>query len=129
MPSARSRHRRSSSSLRPPVRSTCSTSVPPPRWRTRSVRPSAIARHTRSASRRTDVPGFPRDELEQMWQRWLDANKRCEADRDWRPMADLYTEDATYGWNNGPDDEFMAVGRDEIREIALGLEMRGLEGW
>ena len=67
--------------------------------------------------------------MEQMWQRWLDANKRCEAERDWRPMSELYTEDATYGWNSGPDDEFMAVGRDEIRDIALGLEMRGLDGW
>jgi hypothetical protein len=44
-------------------------------------------------------------------------------------MADLYTEDATYGWNVGPNDEFMAVGREEIREIALGLEMGGLDGW
>ena len=37
-----------------------------------------------------------------------------------RPMADMYTEDATYGWNSGPTSEFMAVGRDEIRDIALG---------
>jgi len=28
-----------------------------------------------------------------------------------------------------PADDFMAVGRDEIRELALGLEMAGLEGW
>ena len=48
---------------------------------------------------------------------------------DWRPMADMYTEDATYGWNIGPNEEFMAVGRDEIRDIALGLEMGGLDGW
>ena len=27
-------------------------------------------------------------------------------------MADLYTEDATYGWNVGPNDEFMVVGRE-----------------
>ena len=44
-------------------------------------------------------------------------------------MAEMYTEDATYGWNVGPNDEFMAVGRDEIREYALGLEMEGLGGW
>ena len=44
-------------------------------------------------------------------------------------LADLYTEDATYGWNLGPKGEFMAVGRDEIRDIALGLEMGGLDGW
>lgn len=41
----------------------------------------------------------------------------------------MYTEDATYGWNYGPKQDFMAVGREEIREVALGLEMKGLEGW
>jgi hypothetical protein len=44
-------------------------------------------------------------------------------------MADLYTEDATYGWNYGDRTDFMAVGRDEIRELALGEEMGGLDGW
>jgi hypothetical protein len=75
------------------------------------------------------MPAFPRDELEEMVQRWLDTNKRCEAEGDWRPLADLYTPDATYGWNLGPKEEFMAVGRDEIRHIALTLEMGGLDGW
>jgi len=75
------------------------------------------------------MPAFPRDELEEMVQRWLDTNKRCEAEGDWRPLAEMYTEDATYGWNLGPKEEFMAVGRDEIRDIALGLEMGGLDGW
>ena len=37
--------------------------------------------------------------------------------------------DATYGWNMGPHEEFMAVGRDEIRDYALGMEMGGLDGW
>ena len=72
---------------------------------------------------------YPRQELEEMVERWLATNRRCEAEQDWRPMAEMYTEDATYGWNVGPNDEFMAVGRDEIRELALGLEMTGLEGW
>ena len=75
------------------------------------------------------MPAYPREELEQMWQRWLDTNKQCEANRDWQPLADLYAEDATYGWNSGPNDEFMAMGREEIRSLALGLEMHGLEGW
>ena len=44
-------------------------------------------------------------------------------------MAELYTPDATYGWNYGPNEDFMAVGRDEIRDVALGLEMGGLDGW
>jgi hypothetical protein len=72
---------------------------------------------------------FPREELEEMVRRWLDTNRRCEQLGDWRPMADLYTEDATYGWNLGPKGEFMAVGRDQIRDVALGLEMGGLDGW
>jgi len=64
-----------------------------------------------------------------MMQRWLDLNHRCEEALDWLPLADMYTEDATYGWNVGPNDEFMAVGRDQIRELAVGLEMQGLGGW
>lgn len=75
------------------------------------------------------MPAFPRDELEEMVQRWLDTNKACEAAGDWRPLAEMYTADATYGWNLGPREEFMAVGRDEIRDIALTLEMGGLDGW
>ena len=75
------------------------------------------------------MPAFPREELEEMVQRWLDANRRCEELGDWRPLADLYTEDATYGWNFGPDEDFMAVGREEIRDVALGQEMGGLDGW
>lgn len=73
--------------------------------------------------------GFDRDELDEMVQRWLDANRACEELGDWRPLADLYVEDATYGWNFGPNEDFMAVGRDEIRDVALGLEMGGLDGW
>src|SRR5205807_6441598 len=48
---------------------------------------------------------------------------------DWRPLAEMFTEDATYGWNLGPKEEFMAVGRTEIRDFALSLEMGGLDGW
>ena len=72
---------------------------------------------------------FDRAELDEMVRRWLQANRDCEAAGDWRPLAEFYTEDATYGWNYGPTHEFMAVGRDEIRDIAVGLEMHGLEGW
>ncbi len=75
------------------------------------------------------MPAFPRSELEETMERWLDINKRCEEQLDWLPMADMYTEDATYGWNVGANDEFMAVGRDQIREFALGSEMEGLGGW
>ncbi len=70
-----------------------------------------------------------RAEMEQFWQRWLDTNKQCEAARDWAGLGEFFAEDATYGWNCGPNDEFMAVGRDEIVTLALGLEMQGLGGW
>lgn len=75
------------------------------------------------------MTGFPREELDTMVQLWLDANRRCEELGDWRPLAELFTEDATYGWNIGPSQDFMAVGRDQIRDYALGSEMGGLDGW
>ncbi len=75
------------------------------------------------------MPAFPRAELDEMVRRWLEANRRCEQAGDWRPLAELYTEDATYGWNLGPNEEFMVSGRDEIRNVALALEMGGLDGW
>lgn len=75
------------------------------------------------------MPAYPREELEDMMDRWLEANRVAEAADDWKPMAELFTEDATYGWNFGPREEFMAVGRQEIREYALGSEMFGLDGW
>ncbi|MFC3960399.1 nuclear transport factor 2 family protein [Nocardia jiangsuensis] len=75
------------------------------------------------------MTGFDRAELDEMIARWIAENERAEEKGDWRPLAELYTVDATYGWNYGPKQEFMAVGREEIRELALGQEMEGLEGW
>jgi hypothetical protein len=75
------------------------------------------------------VPSYPRSELEETMQLWLDLNVKCEEELNWLPLAEMFTEDATYGWNVGPNDEFMAVGRDQIREFAVGLEMEGLGGW
>nr|WP_208301179.1 nuclear transport factor 2 family protein [Mycobacterium sp. DL440] len=70
-----------------------------------------------------------REELEAWSDRWLKANQDAEKAGDWKPLADFYTEDATYGWNIGPKEDVMCVGRDEIRDVALGLEMEGLENW
>ena len=71
----------------------------------------------------------PRAEIEEMVERWIAANQRAEELGDWTILAEMYTEDATYGWNYGPNTEFMAIGRDEIRDLALGAEMAGLGGW
>jgi hypothetical protein len=77
----------------------------------------------------TTQPALTRAALEEFWQRWLAANRRAEAERNWEPIADFYAPEATYGWMYTPDEHFMAVGRDEIRRYALGTEMAGLDGW
>lgn len=75
------------------------------------------------------MPSLPREQLEDFVERWLEANRAAERTGDWRGLADFYTADATYGWNIGPKEDVMCVGLEEIREIALGQEMEGLEGW
>jgi hypothetical protein len=75
------------------------------------------------------MASLPREVLEDFVERWLDANRNAERTGDWRILADFYTDDATYGWNIGPKEDVMCVGVDEIRDIALGQEMEGLEGW
>jgi hypothetical protein len=75
------------------------------------------------------MPAFAREELEEMMRRWKAANKEAEAAGDWKPMAEFYTVDAEYTWNLGPNEDFVAKGRDQIRDWCLGLEMEGLEGW
>lgn len=70
-----------------------------------------------------------RKHLEEFVEGWLDVNREAERNGDWTPLADFYTDDATYGWNIGPKEDVMCVGKGEIREIALGLEMAGLQGW
>jgi hypothetical protein len=70
-----------------------------------------------------------RGEIEAFWDTWLEVNREAERVGDWRIMADWYAEDATYGWMYTADEHFMAVGREEIRELAIGQEMAGLDGW
>ena len=75
------------------------------------------------------MAALPREQLEDWVERWLQVNRDAEKAGDWKPLADFYAEDATYGWNIGPKEDVMCIGIDEIRDIALGLEMAGLEGW
>ena len=72
---------------------------------------------------------LPREQLEDFVQHWLEVNRESERNGDWTPLAQFYAEDATYGWNIGPKEDVMCVGKAEIAEIALGLEMAGLQGW
>jgi hypothetical protein len=70
-----------------------------------------------------------REQIDELWQRWLSANRDAERSGDWGLLADFYAEDASYGWMYTPDEHFMAMGREEIRRYALGTEMQGLDGW
>lgn len=76
-----------------------------------------------------ESPELTRAEIEEFWETWLDINRQAEKSGDWRVMAEWYAEDATYGWMYSPDEHFMAVGRDQIRDWAIGIEMDGLDGW
>ncbi|MBA3655550.1 MAG: nuclear transport factor 2 family protein [Actinobacteria bacterium] len=75
------------------------------------------------------MPSFPREELEEMIRRFRATNDEAGRSGSWAALADFYTEDALYTWNNGPRHEFVARGRDQIRDWVLGTEMEGLEGW
>jgi hypothetical protein len=72
---------------------------------------------------------FDRANFDAFWDAWLDINRRAQETRDWGIMASFYEPDASYGWSYSPTDHFMANGRDEIRDLALGTEMLGFQGW
>jgi hypothetical protein len=72
---------------------------------------------------------FLREEMEEMMRRWTLAHKDAQAVGDWKPMAEFYTENAEYTWNLGPNEDFVARGRSQIRDWCFGTEMEGLEGW
>jgi hypothetical protein len=73
---------------------------------------------------------YPRAELEEMIERWLAATVAAEKDGDWtKHLGAMYKPDAVYSWNTGPNEEFVANGRQEICDIALGYQMKGFEGW
>jgi hypothetical protein len=73
---------------------------------------------------------YPRKELEKMMDLWLEANRNAERERNWaKYLGPHYTDDAVYRWNIGPKEEFVARGRQEIEQWALGVQMEGFEGW
>lgn len=76
------------------------------------------------------TPKFSRGELEHTMALWLAANQRAQQTGDWRGnLGPMYTDGASYTWNVGPNEEFVANGRIEIEAWALGWQMEGFEGW
>ena len=57
------------------------------------------------------MPAFPRDELEEMIRRFVATNDECSETGDWSKLAQFYTEDAIYSWNNGPSSSPPEVAR------------------
>ncbi len=73
------------------------------------------------------MTAYPRKEIEQMVERWLAANRDSERAGDWvKSLGKMYTEDAEYSWNMGPNREFIARGRQQIEDWALGAPHGGL---
>ena len=72
---------------------------------------------------------FDREDFDAFWQDWLEINREAQRLGDWGIMADFYEPDATYGYTYSAEDQYMNVGREEIRAGVLGLEMLGFQGW
>jgi ketosteroid isomerase-like protein len=70
-----------------------------------------------------------REEVSELFDRWLEANKRAEADRDWAPLADFYAEDAVYSYTMGAFGRRVARGRKAIKELVMERDMTGFDGW
>lgn len=76
------------------------------------------------------MTAYPRKEIEHMIERWLAANRDSERAGDWvKSLGKMYAEDAEYSWNMGPNREFIARGRQQIEDWALGAHMEGFEKW
>lgn len=73
------------------------------------------------------MTGYPREELEEMVERFMAANREAEKKQDWRDIGQFYTDDAIYGWSAGPELEAMVIGRENITNIVVGSEMEGLD--
>lgn len=75
------------------------------------------------------MPAYPREEMEEMWDRWLAANDEAEANNDWARLGPFYAEDASYTWKVGRHMAFAAHGRKDIVDHVMGFEMIGFDDW
>lgn len=72
----------------------------------------------------------PREEVAAAANRFADANVRAEEERDWSPLADFYTDDAVYTYVGVTSNGLVeARGKEEIRKIVMGRDMRDYAGW
>lgn len=72
---------------------------------------------------------YSREEIQATVDRWLEANKKCWADGNWRRLGEFYTDDAVYVYDTGPFGTVDARGKQMIEDICLGADMGGWENW
>ena len=85
---------------------------------------------TSTVTNDTDTaPQYTRQELEETMDLWMKANEKAEATGDWSYLGELYAPEAEYRWTLGPGEEFVARGKQQIVDWAVGEQMAGLEGW
>jgi len=74
--------------------------------------------------------GFPREEMEEMMRRWLEACGTAERICDWASaLGPFYTQDAEYRMLVGAEGSYVGHGIEAIKAGPLGAEMEGLQGW
>ena len=69
------------------------------------------------------------DEVRSLFDRWIEDNKRCEAERNWSRLADYFAVDAVYQYTMGAGGLRVARGRDKIRRLVMERDMEGFDGW
>ena len=70
-----------------------------------------------------------KEEVEALFDRWLEDNRKCEEERDWSRLADYYADDAVYQYTMGKAGLRVARGKEEVRRMVMGRDMAGFEGW
>lgn len=70
-----------------------------------------------------------REEVQAMLDKWLEANKKAEATRDWNALMPFYAKDATYCYTIGAFGRREAKGYDEVKALVMERDMEGFDGW
>ena len=68
-------------------------------------------------------------EVREVMDRFVEANLKCEEERNWAPLAEFYADDALYQHTMGAAGMRVARGKDEVRRLVMERDMEGFDGW